>query len=552
MLNLKRYCSALLFVFVLSLNAQIELEAKIDSILKVYDTKDNPSLAIRVIKGDDIIYSRGFGIANLDYNIKNTDSTIFSIASISKQFTAAAVWSLIRESKLSLEDTITSFFPDFPNYGKSIKIKHLLNHSSGIRNYHTTMYLSGFDYEKDYYDNAYVLDLAQRQKNLNHLPGEKIIYSNTNYNLLALIVEQISSQNLDEYLKAKVLIPLGMEDTFVRIAHGKPIKNRAIGYQKQKDDFVYSTSNQLSYGAGSMGSNLKDMTLWANMLNENTPEFINLAKFLKTIEVLTNGQKANYARGLMVDDYKGFETLSHSGFGFGGRTQLITVPEENIGVIILTNLQSINPTPISYQILDLLLVSKENEAKRVDKTVNFKLQKLNQFIGDYKEINSDMGMQISVENDTLKAKSSMGKMSIPLVQNGTNEFVRRNAQNVKYNFNRTSEYDMIISFGGTPFYFKRAQLIKKNPSNLKDFTGDYYSEELQTTYHFFIESDTLKLSYTNHDKITLYPVQLNQFGNRDRTLYHFVTSDDSKITGMLLSCDGQVNNIEFVKDQTQY
>jgi CubicO group peptidase (beta-lactamase class C family) len=551
MLKRKAYCSLLLFVCVFSLNAQIGLRAKIDAILKAYDTKDHPGLVIRVIKDSEIVYSKAFGIANLDYNIKNTDSTIFSLASISKQFTAAAIWSLIRESKLSLEDNIISFFPDFPNYGTSIKIKHLLNHSSGIRNYHTTMYLSGFDYDKDYYDNAYVLDLAQRQKNGNNLPGEKIMYSNTNYNLLALIVEQVSGQNLDEYLKAKVLIPLGMKDTFVRIAHGKPIKNRAVGYQKQKDGYVFSISNQLSYGAGSMGSNLKDMTLWAKMLNEETPEFRGLAKFLKTTEVLINSEKATYARGLMVDDYKGFETFSHSGFGFGGQTQLITVPEENISIIILTNLQSINPTPISYQILNLLLVPKEKEVEIIDQSVSFNSQNLDQFTGDYKEINSDMAMQISIENDTLKALGSLGNTKIQLVQKGTKEFVRLNAQNVKYDFNITTEYDMIVSFGGTPFYFKRAQLIKENPSNLKDFTGYYYSEELQTTYHFFIENNTLKLSYTNHDNIRLYPVQWNQFGNRDRTLYHFTISDDSKITGMLLSCDGQVSNIEFVKDQTQ-
>jgi CubicO group peptidase (beta-lactamase class C family) len=552
MLRLKGYLSVLLFIFICNGHAQIELQAKIDTLLKNYDTKDAPSLAISVIRDRTILYSKGFGIANLDYNIKNTDSTIFSLASISKQFTAAAVWSLIEESKLSLEDNITSFFPDFPNYGKSIKIKHLLNHSSGIRNYHTTMYLSGFNYDKDYYDNSYVLSLAKRQKQLNNKPGEKIIYSNTNYNLLALIVEQISNQNLDEYLKAKILIPLGMTDTFVRISHGKPIKNKAIGYQKQNDSYVFSTSNQLSYGAGSMGSHLKDMTIWTRMLNENIPEFKKLAQFLKTTEVLTNGQKANYARGLMVDNYKGFETLSHSGYGFGGRTQLITIPEENIGVIILTNLQSINPTPLSYQILDVLLSLQEEKPTIIENKSPFKSQNLNTFVGDYKEINSDMTMHISSENDILKARSSLGKNPIPLLQTNTNLFVRKNSQNVKYDFTKTSNYDMIVSFGGTPFYFKRAQLIDKNPKNLSDYVGRYFSEELETTYEFYIEKDQLKLSYTNHEDITLYPIQLNAFGNHDRTLYQFTSTEGNTIiTGMLLSCDGQVSNISFIKDQTQ-
>ena len=551
MLKLKDYVSILVFFLVFSGHAQIGLQTKIDTLLKVYDIKDAPSLAIRVIKDDNILYSRSFGIANLDYNIKNTDSTIFSIASISKQFTAAAVWSLIKESKLSLEDNISSFFPDFPDYGTSIKIKHLLNHSSGIRNYHTTMFLSGFEYDKDYYDNSYVLNLALRQKNLNNQPGEKIIYSNTNYNLLALIVEQISKQNLDEYLKVKILNPLGMNHTFVRISHGSIIKNKAVGYQKQKDTYVFSSSNQLSYGAGSMGSHIKDMAIWARMLNEDIPEFRNLAQFLKTTEVLTNGEKANYARGLMVDDYKGYETISHSGYGFGGQSQLIIVPEEGIGIILLTNLQSINPTPLSYKVLDILLNPKEQESKSIDSVIDFKTQNLNQFTGDYKEVNSDLTMLISEENDTLKAQSSMGSNKIPLQQNDTNKFVRRNAHNVKYNFEKTPQYDMVISFGGTPFYFKRAKLIKTNPENLIEFSGDYYSEELETTYHFFIENDTLKLSYTNNTNITLYPVQLNQFGNRDRTLYHFTTGNDGTIKGMLLSCDGQASNIEFTKDQTQ-
>jgi len=544
-------CLACMYVFC-NLNAQTVVIQEIDKLLETYDSNDSPGLSIRIVNEDKIIYSKGFGLSNLDYKIKNSDSTIFSLASISKQFTSAAVWSLIKESKLSLEDPITSFFPDFPDYGKSIKIKHLLNHSSGIRNYHTTMYLSGFDYNKDYYDNTYVLDLAQKQKHLNNIPGEKIIYSNTNYNLLALIVEQVSNQNLNEYLKDKILIPLGMEDTFVRITQGTPIKNRAIGYQKQKDDYIFSVSNQLSYGAGGMGSNLKDMSLWAKMLNGKIPEFINLTHFLKTTETFTNGEKVNYARGLMIDDYKGYETLSHNGYGFGGQTQLITVPEKNISIIILTNLQSINPTPISYQILDLLLVPKEKIIEKINKSISFKPQKLNQFTGDYKEINSDMTMEISVENDTLKALGSMGKTKISLVQSDTNEFVRVNAHNVKYKFKKTSTYDMIISFGGSPFYFKRAQLIKTIPTNLTDITGDYYSEELQTTYHFFIENNTLKLSYKNNDNITLYPVQMNQFGNRNRTLYHFITSPvNKKITSLLLSCEGQMSTIEFVKDQTQ-
>ena len=201
MLKLKTFGLIILSFCFTNLNAQNQLEYTIDSILKTYDTNHQPGLAISIINKNEVLYSKGFGIANLDYAIKNTDSTIFSLASVSKQFTAAAIWALIEEGKLSLDDNLHQFFPDFPEYGKSIKIKHLLNHTSGIRNYHTLMYLSGFDYDQDYYDNQTVLSLANRQKNLNHISGEKVSYSNTNYNILALIIEQLSGQNLNDYLK---------------------------------------------------------------------------------------------------------------------------------------------------------------------------------------------------------------------------------------------------------------------------------------------------------------------------------------------------------------
>lgn len=560
MLKLKGYFSVLLFLFVFNGQAQIELQAQIDTLLKIYDSKNAPSLAISVIKDSTILYSKGLGIANLDYAIKNTDSTIFSLASISKQFTTAALWALIEEGKLSLDDNLGQFFPNFPEYRKLVKIKHLLNHTSGFRNYHTLMYLSGFDYNRDYYDNQTVLNLASRQKNLDHAPGEKVSYSNTNYNILALIIEQLSSQNLDDYLKSKILIPLGMTNTFVRVSHGKVIKNKAVGYQNQDDNYIYNVSNQLSYGAGSMGSNLIDMRIWMKVLNEDIPEFKALSTFLKTTETLNTGKQASYARGLMVDDYKGYPTYSHSGFGFGGQTQLVVVPSEKIGIIIMTNLQSINPTPISYQILDMMLISEastrrntnEKELQKTNESIVYKTQDLKQFIGDYIEINSDMLMHISKENDTLKARSSMGKMTIPLSQNDKNLFVRRNAQHVKYNFTKTHHHDMTVSFGGTPFYFKRAKINTENPSDFNDFVGNYFSEELEASYHFYTDDDMLKLKYKNHDNILLYPIQTNTFGNHDRTLYQFTTNKDGKIIGMLLSCDGQVSNIEFTKDQTQY
>lgn len=533
-----------------SLNAQTDVILEIDELLAVYDSEDAPGLSVNVISHGKSVYSKGFGLSNLDYNIKNSDSTVFSLASIAKQFTASAIWALVNEDKISLEDDIRTYIPEFPKYQDVVQIKHLLNHTSGIRNYHTLMYLSGFNYDTTYYDNNTVLELALRQKGLNNLPGEKVSYSNTNYNLLAIIIERISGQNLNDYLKLKILNPLKMHSTFVRVEHGKPIKNKAVGYQKQKEGYKFSTNNQLSYGAGSMGSSVNDMAIWMKMLNGQILQFKYLAQFLKTTERLTTGGKAKYARGIMLDDYKGYTTTSHGGIGFGGRSQLITVEEKEFGIIVLTNLESIDAPRIAYQILDILLSKNGKNSEKSNVEVVLNQQNINDFTGEYKEVHSDMTMKLFIENDTLKSMGSMGKIGTSLIQFEDNRFHRVNSQNVKYDFTPSATHDMVVTFGGAPFYFRHAKFIDADLVDVTDFTGKYYSEELDVTYHFFVEENSLKLTYKEKENISLNPIQRNEFGNNDRTLYQFTKDKKEGITGMLLSCDGSVKAVIFKKKGT--
>ncbi|QRM88479.1 serine hydrolase [Lacinutrix sp. WUR7] len=548
MRNLKQYPTIFCLLICAFLSAQNNYTSEIDQLLEKYQSADAPGLSVKVISGNESIYAKDFGLANLDYDIKNSDTTIFSLASIGKQFTASAIWVLVKEGKIRLEDDIRKYLPEFPEYQQPIKIKHLLNHTSGIRNYHALMSLSGFDYDKTYYDNNTVFALACKQKGLSNIPGEKVAYSNTNYTLLAIIVERISGQNLNEFLKAHILNPLQMDATFVRVENGKTIKNKAVGYQKQNNQFVYSSSNQLSYGAGSMGSSIKDMTIWMQMLNEQILEFKPLSQFLKTTEILNNGEKAKYARGIMIDNYKDNIVASHGGYSFGGRTQLITIVEKQLGIIVLTNLQSIDAPSIAYQILDILLSDENNNVAVTKEEEVFKQVALDKYTGDYKEINSDMTMQLFVENDTLKAKGSIGRSATSLLQFADNKFHRKDSQQVKYDFTPATTHDMVILFGGTPFYFKRATLIDPETVNSNDFVGSYFSEELDVTYHLFVADNVFKLSYKNNENISLHPIQLDEFGNNSRTLYRFTRDKEGAIIGMLLYSEGTIKDVFFKKE----
>ncbi|MGX7667926.1 serine hydrolase domain-containing protein [Flavobacterium pedocola] len=521
---------------------------KIDNLLLKYEKPNAPGLSIGIVEKGKLIYTKSVGYANLEYAVKNTDSTAFSLASIAKQFTSACIWTLVRDGKITLEDDIRKYLPELPEHPQTIKIKHLLNHSSGLSNYHTLMDLKGFNYDQDYFDNSTVLELAAKQQQLNHIPGTKTAYGNTSYTLLALITERVSKQNLNDYAKTQLFDPLGMTHTQIRTENQSLIKNRAVGYQQQGNDYLQNPRIQKSYGAGSMASTVIDMVLWFSVLNGTNPKFKGLSEFLTTCDLLNPNEKATYARGVMLDEYKNFKTISHSGYGWGGQSQLIVLPEKQLSLIILTNLESINPTPLSYEILDLFLPDSNIKTAPKKQVVYKATPKLfQQYSSQYKEINSDMKMEILVENDTLKAKGSQAKKAIALTAYDKGKFHRSTNESVKYDFTQNKDYDLIIRFGGTPFYFKRAQFVQPESVPLEEFVGNFYSEELTVTYHFTKKDNRLILSYKNNENILLTPVQKDEFGNNQRTLYHFVRDDKQKIKTLLLSSEGTVKDIVFLK-----
>lgn len=540
----------MIFIFNCSFAQRTNELVKVDSIIQYFNKSNAPGFSIGIIENGKLIYSKGIGLSNIENNTKNSSATIFGIASVAKQFTAACIWSLIKENIISLDDDIRKYIPEFPSYGKPILVRHMLNHTSGIRNYQAIMELSGFDYDKEFHDNQTVLKLACKQKGLNNIPGEKVIYSNTAYTLLAIIIERISGQNLDEYAKNKIFLPLGMNHTFYRTNTNAIIPNRALGYvQNDNSSFEHQSSNQITYGAGSVGSSIEDLAIWSNILAGLNADFLDLTKFLTTVETLPSGEIAKYARGVMVDQYKNKKTVHHSGYGLGGQSQIIVLQEFNLAVVILTNLASIDPSPLSYKILDLFLPSQNTEIVKSAPIFHHKKRALIKFAGQYKEQNSDMKMEILFEKDTLKAIGSQGKKSITLNSIGKGKFIRSNNSSVLYNFisAKKAKADLIVYFGGTPFYFSKAQFIDFKTINLTDYVGHYFSDELSVEYEIYIENNVLIANYPNHNKTNLKEGQKDEFGNGQRILYHFVRNEENEVIKLYLSAEGTVKNIEFIK-----
>jgi CubicO group peptidase (beta-lactamase class C family) len=214
-----------------------ETAKKVDGFLSQWDKNDMPGCAVGVVKEGRLVYKRGFGMANLDFNVPNTTSTLFNLASSSKPFTAMSIALLAQQGKLSLDDDIRKYVPEIPKYEDLITIRHLIHHTSGIREYQALITFGGLGTDNAYSDKA-ILNILARQKNISFKPGTKHQYSNSNYHLLGIIVGRVSGKSLRAFAEENIFKPLGMKNTLFFDNRNEVVKNRASGYMVGPDKSI--------------------------------------------------------------------------------------------------------------------------------------------------------------------------------------------------------------------------------------------------------------------------------------------------------------------------
>lgn len=528
---------------------QKNINERIDSILtEQVDGKLGPGITVGIVKNGKLIYHNSNGLMNLEYNIPFNDSTTFGIASITKQFTSACIAILEKQGKLSVEDDVRKVIPELIFSGDTIRIKHLLSHTSGIRNHNVLLDLSGFDYEHQGYTNKMIQHLMFRQKGMNNKPGDKILYSNTNYVLLALIIERISGIQIHQFAKKELFEPLAMQNTFYISDLSKVVKNRAYSYYKDENEYKQPKSLTLCVGAGGMASTISDLSIWSQIFLNTNHKFSYISDFITNLTPLNNGDEIQHARGMFVTPYNGYTTYNHSGRDLGMRSQFICVPDLNLGVIVFTNSEQINAVNVSYKILDLF-IQELPKNKKVIKKYNHKKKELNQFIGNYQELNSDLRMNIFVENDTLYAQSSFGRNPVQLNSNSNNSFSRIDNTSVKYTFiyDKQSEADLLVDFGGAIFYFEKVELAPVPNPNISEYSGIYFSKELNVSYELIVSKNELILNYPNNKGLVLKEGVTDVFGANRRTKYTFIRDDKNNVTSFYVASEGTVKDILFKK-----
>jgi CubicO group peptidase (beta-lactamase class C family) len=349
---MKHLLFAFAALFSFSFSAMSQPEKKIDELLQRFNEPNSPGAAVMVIKDGKAIFAKGYGLANIADNIRCSTNTNFRLASVTKQFTAMAIMILAERGKLSLEDKMTKFFPEFPDYGKEITIRHLLTHRAGLLDYeevmppNLTIPLSDRD----------VLWIMCEQDHLEFPAGEKFHYSNTGYSLLSLIVEVVSGQKFAAFLKENIFQPLGMTNSIAYEPGISVVPNRAYGYAKVKDGFEFADQSSTSavLGDGGIYSSVIDMFKWDQAFYTEKLVSKKMLQQAFTIHSPSSDMEGSgYGFGWYLGEYRGAIHIWHYGSTCGFSTKIERFPEKKLTVILLTNRRDANLKEIQEKIADL-------------------------------------------------------------------------------------------------------------------------------------------------------------------------------------------------------
>lgn len=332
-----------------------DLAAKVDAVFAEVDSTRSPGAAVAVVKNGALVLARGYGMADLEHGVPITSKTRFDVASVGKQFTAFAALRLAEQGKLDLDADYRDFLPEMPDYGPTITVRHLIHHTSGIRDYFALLGLMGVRPGEDSIRQSDVLRVLAAQRALNFEPGSEYLYSNSGYVLLATIVERVSGKPFHDWVDEHLFDPLGMHDTELGDDYQRIIPDRAESYAPSGGGFVNARTNYAAYGPGLTYTHVEDLARWLAHLGDPKVGDASTIEAMLTTRPLNDGKPNDYAFGLHVAEHRGHRSADHSGSWAGYRTFLLWFPNEKLGVVVLSNLAGFDAAGKARAVADAAL-----------------------------------------------------------------------------------------------------------------------------------------------------------------------------------------------------
>lgn len=527
-------------------------EEVIDQIFAEWDQNQHPGGVVLVSKGSDILYSKAFGLANIQYNVPITLASTFNLGSVSKQFTALGIAKLEEEGKLSFKDEIHQYIPELPDFGFKITLAHLLNHTSGLRSTPELFALAGWR-EGEPITTEDDLNYLCKQQSLNFKPGSEYMYSNSNYVLLAVIISRVTHQDFSTWMRSNIFEPLKMRNTYVDEFNLQISAETSTPYVEQEERlFVIAQNSSLDLGATNVYSTATDLTLWLKKMYDPDAEWKKLIDQLKSRDTLLSGEINNYNFGLITDNYHGNKRIYHTGGVPGYLSFAMCFPEEQLSVVVLTNYIDYKAHEKVDHLLSLFLKNKKEKAKKQKKPTEAALNTAAaiNYCSDYWNVNSHYARKVFLEDDTLWYLRTNGYKS-PLLQVKDSVFIIGGIMATVYvEFKKKGgELYMYVKDGDKPVeVFEPFSASPPSAADLAEYSGVYYSPELETSYKIIFENEKLMGYHSRHGYFDIEILRKDIMDWSGLAVVHYERDDFGSIVGFYVTLN-RVRNVWFEKER---
>jgi CubicO group peptidase (beta-lactamase class C family) len=550
--------SILVPVFSFSQSADLRLQ-KMDSLFSSWNSTETPGGVVAIVDKGHIIYKRAFGMADIGKKKPNTIETQFELASVAKQFTAMCIALLEEQGKISADDDIHTFFPEF-NFGQPVRVKHLLNHSSGIREGYVLALLGGKvnlkgEIPKRRNTEAFMLEMLSRERDLNFTPGTEMVYTNVNFLLLGEIVERVSEQSLREFSDSAIFKPLGMVNTFVRDQPDMHGANESQPYLAKKKRFKKTSKLGGIVGDHNLVTTVDDMVLWVNNFSANKlgKKDQSLIKKITAQSFLNNGDSARYNYGLYNWVDRDVLKIGHGGDD-GGHTCIVTTyPEHDLAVIVLTNSSRYGETEAKGNKAGEILLDKFFRKMKInagDKFIPISKAEPEKKTGNYYRIKPNGTGEfhrVHLKDTVLFVSGSLYHDGIRLSAVTSDYLIFRNAWG-------TGHTNFTDSAGTTLLTFRwrdqPPRTLKPIDKNLKvsygDYKGSFWNESTNATIK--VKSKKTKiLARKGIIKIPLIPFEKDLFyAPQHDALFIFSRDSSGKIDRLKINA-GDFRNFKMIR-----
>src|SRR5688572_7381963 len=517
--------------------------AELDRVFAQWSSSEGPGCAVAASRDGRTIYEAGYGMANVETGTAITPASIFHSASVSKQFTAIALMLLARDGKLSLDDDVRKHIPELPDYGHRITLRHLLHHTSGLRDQWDLLALSRGRFEEDRITEADVLDIVTRHKALNFVPGTGCLYSNTAYTLAGTVVHRVTGTTLRQFADERIFRPLGMTNSHFHDDYHMIVKGRTSAYARRPDNqWRVSIPNFDTYGATSLYTTVGDLLKWQENFRNPVVGDTSLLREMQTSAVLANGDSTGYGLGIAISGERGRMLVGHSGADAGYRAYTGRYPEYRFAIAVLCNASTSNPSALADSVSKMYVRDLRSgpppapvAAKQTPPA-----DVLARYAGLYVHPVTGNVNFVSVRDGKLIAGRTTGPELVPL--GGSRFWFPGPRSELEF----LPDGNVVMRFRGSPprqpVTLVRREPARRSPADLGRYAGSYHSDELGATYTVAASDTALTLRTRTSQPRTVTPAYGDTFAGF--ALVEFTRDESGRVTGMLMST-GRTRKVQF-------